>query len=65
MPCSSVISPDPYLGTSEIGLPVRFARVLTYAQPVTPWNVEQLRVLVENGPDTYPGVCAHRIAAVS
>lgn len=54
-PHRSVISPDPYLGTSEIGLPVRFARVLTYPQPITPWNVEQLRALVENGADTYPG----------
>ncbi len=53
--CRSVISPDPYIGTSEIGLPLRFAKVLTYPQPVTPWNVVQLRALVEAGPDGYPG----------
>lgn len=53
--CRSVISPDPYIGTSEIGLPLRFAKVLTYAQPVTPFNAAQLRGLVECGPDGYPG----------
>ncbi|CAM9447200.1 unnamed protein product, partial [Chrysoparadoxa australica] len=53
--CRSVISPDPYIGTTEIGIPVRFAKTLTFAQPVAPWNVEYLRKLVENGPNTYPG----------
>lgn len=53
--CRSVISPDPYIGTSEIGLPLRFAKVLTYAQPVTQFNASQLRGLVECGPDGYPG----------
>lgn len=54
-PYRSVISPDPYIGTSEIGIPVRFAKALTYAQPITAWNVVALRKLVENGPDVYPG----------
>lgn len=51
----SVISPDPYISTSQIGVPLRFAKTLTYAQPVTPWNIEQLRELVMNGPDVHPG----------
>ncbi|KAF4318105.1 hypothetical protein BBO99_00001037 [Phytophthora kernoviae] len=51
----SVISPDPYISTSQIGVPLRFAKTLTYPQPVTPWNVEEMRRLVINGPDVHPG----------
>eukprot|EP00611_Tribonema_gayanum_P024980 TRINITY_DN5599_c0_g1_i6.p1 TRINITY_DN5599_c0_g1~~TRINITY_DN5599_c0_g1_i6.p1 ORF type:complete len:1786 (-),score=636.59 TRINITY_DN5599_c0_g1_i6:85-4983(-) len=53
--CRSVISPDPYIGTTEIGIPERFAKVLCFPQPVAAWNVEHLRTLVENGADFYPG----------
>ncbi|OQR96429.1 DNA-directed RNA polymerase I subunit RPA1 [Thraustotheca clavata] len=51
----SVISPDPYISTSEIGVPLRFAKTLTLPQAVTPWNVIEMRQLVENGPDIHPG----------
>jgi DNA-directed RNA polymerase I subunit RPA1 len=51
----SVISPDPFLNTDQVGVPLRFATVLTYRQPVTPWNVERLRELVINGPNHWPG----------
>jgi DNA-directed RNA polymerase I subunit RPA1 len=51
----SVISPDPFISTSQIGVPLRFAKTLTYPQPVTPWNVEEMRQLVINGPDVHPG----------
>jgi DNA-directed RNA polymerase I subunit RPA1 len=51
----SVISPDPYLHTKEIGVPEIFAKVLTYPQPVTPYNVEEMRQAVINGPDVHPG----------
>jgi DNA-directed RNA polymerase I subunit RPA1 len=54
--CRSVISPDPNIGTNEIGIPVIFAQTLHYAVPVTPWNVQFLRQLVENGPSIYPGI---------
>lgn len=54
--CRSVISPDPYIGTTEIGIPLRFAKELTYPQPVADWNVEAMRELVENGARVYPGV---------
>lgn len=53
--CRSVISPDPYIGTNEIGLPRYFATVLTYPVPVTDANVRHLRDLVERGPSNYPG----------
>jgi DNA-directed RNA polymerase I subunit RPA1 len=53
--CRSVISPDPYIGTNEIGIPMRFAKELYYPVPVNEWNVKYLRKLVEKGPDHYPG----------
>lgn len=53
--CRSVISPDPYIGTTEIGIPLPFAKTLTYAEPVNPWNFEYLRELVMNGASEYPG----------
>lgn len=53
--CRSVISPDPFLGMNEIGIPVQFAKELHYPTPVTSWNVKMLRQMVENGPSIYPG----------
>lgn len=53
--CRSVISPDPYVGANEIGLPRYFATVLTYPTPVTDYNVKELRNLVERGAHNYPG----------
>ena len=54
----SVISPDPYLGTSEIGVPPVFAKKLTFPELVTPHNVDLMRQLVENGPEIHPGANA-------
>ncbi|KAL2077653.1 hypothetical protein ACEWY4_027157 [Coilia grayii] len=51
----SVICPDMYIDTSEIGIPMVFATKLTYPQPVTPWNVKELRQAVLNGPTVHPG----------
>jgi len=53
--CRSVISPDPYIGTNEIGLPLYFAKTLTYPTPVTALNVTEMRKLVIRGPNQYPG----------
>ncbi|XP_014670360.1 PREDICTED: DNA-directed RNA polymerase I subunit RPA1-like, partial [Priapulus caudatus] len=53
--CRSVISPDPYIDTDEIGVPEVFAKKLTYPTAVTPWNVHELRQMVKNGPDVHPG----------
>ncbi|KAH9256840.1 hypothetical protein BASA81_004953 [Batrachochytrium salamandrivorans] len=55
--CRSVISPDPMIGTDEIGVPLKFAKILTYAEPVTEFNVKELAQLVINGPDSHPGAC--------
>ncbi|XP_069779754.1 DNA-directed RNA polymerase I subunit RPA1 isoform X4 [Narcine bancroftii] len=51
----SVICPDMYINTNEIGIPMVFATKLTYPQPVTPWNVQELRQAVVNGPNVHPG----------
>jgi DNA-directed RNA polymerase I subunit RPA1 len=51
----SVISPDVYIGTDEIGIPEVFARKLTYPQPVNSINFWEMRQMVLNGPDVYPG----------
>ena len=53
--CRSVISPDPYIGTNEVGLPLHFAKSLHYPEPVNEYNVKRLRTLVERGPFQYPG----------
>uniref|UniRef100_A0A7S2ZAA3 DNA-directed RNA polymerase subunit n=1 Tax=Rhodosorus marinus TaxID=101924 RepID=A0A7S2ZAA3_9RHOD len=54
----SVIGPDPFLETSEVGVPMSFAKKMYYAEPVSQLNAEKLRKLVENGPDVYPGAYA-------
>jgi DNA-directed RNA polymerase I subunit RPA1 len=53
--CRSVISPDPYIGVNEIGLPRYFAETLTYPTPVTDINIGEMRELVERGAFNYPG----------
>ncbi|MDP7982283.1 MAG: DNA-directed RNA polymerase subunit A' [Conexivisphaerales archaeon] len=51
----TVISPDPSMDISEVGVPVEVAKKLTVPERVTPWNIEFLRELVRNGPGKYPG----------
>ncbi|XP_064625511.1 DNA-directed RNA polymerase I subunit RPA1-like [Lineus longissimus] len=51
----SVISPDPYINTDEVGIPDVFAKKLTYPEVVTPWNVQELAEAVCNGPEKHPG----------
>ncbi|KAK2739653.1 hypothetical protein FQN57_006485 [Myotisia sp. PD_48] len=54
----SVISPDPNIETNEIGIPLVFAKKLTYPEPVTNHNYWELKQAVINGPDVYPGAAA-------
>ncbi|ORZ31924.1 hypothetical protein BCR44DRAFT_1539185 [Catenaria anguillulae PL171] len=51
----SVISPDPWIETNEIGIPPVFAKKLTYPEPVTGHNVRELMENVLNGPEQWPG----------
>ena len=51
----SVIAPDPYISTDEIGVPEVFAKTLSYPEKVTEFNKDKLSKLIMNGPDKYPG----------
>jgi DNA-directed RNA polymerase III subunit RPC1 len=51
----TVISPDPNLSIDQVGVPLRIAKILTYPERVTPWNIDQLRKSVLRGPDRHPG----------
>ena len=52
----TVISPDPNLDLGEVGVPEAVATKLTIPEIVTEWNIEKLKKLVINGPNTWPGV---------
>jgi len=51
----TVISPDPNIETNEIGVPPVFAIKLTYPEPVTDHNFQELKEAVQNGPYVWPG----------
>lgn len=45
----SVISPDPYITTDQIGVPVFMAKKLTFPESVNQHNAEKMRQLILNG----------------
>jgi len=45
----TVISPDPNLRVDQVGVPVHVARIMTYPEMVSRYNIEKLRVRVRNG----------------
>jgi DNA-directed RNA polymerase beta' subunit len=51
----TVITPDPTLRISQIGIPLKIAMNLTYPEIVTDYNKEKLYSLIANGPNKYPG----------
>lgn len=51
----TVISPDPFLQTNQIGIPLYFARKLTFPEPVTQVNLKEMAQAIINGPDVHPG----------
>ena len=52
----TVISPDPNLDLSEVGVPETVAMKLTIPEIITEWNIERMKKLVINGPSKFPGV---------
>ena len=50
-----MISPDPNLAISNVGVPVDVAKKLTIPETVSQWNLERLKKSVINGPNIYPG----------
>ncbi|MBS7633698.1 DNA-directed RNA polymerase subunit A', partial [Candidatus Bathyarchaeota archaeon] len=51
----TVVSPDPNLDINEVGVPLEVAMRLSVPEKVTEWNIEEMRQLVANGPEKYPG----------
>jgi DNA-directed RNA polymerase subunit A' len=51
----TVISPDPSLDINEVGVPLEVAIRLSMPEKITEWNIEEMRKLVVNGPEKYPG----------
>ena len=51
----TVISPDPNLAISNVGVPVDVAKKLTIPETISQWNIERLKEHVINGPNIYPG----------
>jgi DNA-directed RNA polymerase III subunit RPC1 len=51
----TVIGPDPNLSIDEVAVPQRVAKILTYPERATRYNIEKLRKLVRNGANRYPG----------
>jgi DNA-directed RNA polymerase subunit A' len=51
----TVISPDPNLDINEVGVPRDVAMRLSVPEKVTAWNIDEMKRLVVNGPENYPG----------
>lgn len=51
----SVITPDPSLDLDELGVPIRIAINMTIPETVTQHNIDEMRNLVSNGPNHWPG----------
>ena len=51
----SVITPDPELSITELGVPMKIAMNITKPVTVNDMNREFLKKLVQNGPEVYPG----------
>ena len=52
----SVITPDPFIGIDELGVPINIAKNLTFPEKVTELNIERLKQSILNGYDVHPGV---------
>jgi DNA-directed RNA polymerase subunit A' len=51
----TVISPDPNISINEVGVPEMIAREVTVPVYVTDWNIEDMKLHIENGPKIHPG----------
>ncbi len=51
----TVVSPDSNMDINDVGVPLDVAKRLTVPQRVTEWNLDEMKSLVLNGPDNYPG----------
>src|SRR6185312_6904060 len=51
----TVITGDPNLSIDQVGVPRSIARNLTFPETVTPYNIDRLQLMVQNGPTEHPG----------
>lgn len=51
----TVITSDPNNDLDELGVPIKIAKVITFPETVTPYNIERLHDLVRSGRNKYPG----------
>jgi len=51
----TVITPDPNLDIDEVGVPTDIATRLSVPEKATSWNLDEMRELVTNGSEKYPG----------
>lgn len=51
----TVITPDPNLSLDQLGVPRSIALNLTIPETVTHFNMERMKLLVQNGPNQHPG----------
>jgi DNA-directed RNA polymerase II subunit RPB1 len=51
----TVITGDPNISIDQVGVPRSIARNLTFPETVTPFNIDELQQLVNNGPNEHPG----------
>jgi DNA-directed RNA polymerase subunit A' len=51
----TVISPDPNISINEVGVPEMIATEVTVPIYVTPWNIEEMKEYIRNGPKVHPG----------
>jgi DNA-directed RNA polymerase subunit A' len=51
----TVISPDPNISINEVGVPEMIAKEVTVPIYVTPWNIEEMKKYIQNGPNVHPG----------
>ena len=57
----TVISPDPNLGVEQVGVPLHVAKIMTYPERVSKYNLAKLQKCVENGPHVHPGAVNIRL----
>ncbi|KAI5166786.1 DNA-directed RNA polymerase II subunit RPB1 [Nematocida sp. AWRm79] len=51
----TVITADPNISMNEVGVPEEIARMLTFPERVTEYNIDKLTQLVHRGPYNHPG----------
>jgi DNA-directed RNA polymerase beta' subunit len=51
----TVITPDPNLQLDELGVPLDIATNLTFPETVTLANYDEMKKLIQNGPQSWPG----------